>query len=146
MTGSPRRLDLWRAGERALADATDLVASAVLRRPTRVRVDASVRGLVAARAEAVSIAVEDVSVGALDLASVRVHASRVRVLPGLPPHLRTGPVVVRVTVTEESLRRWMRARSMPLECARSMSRSRQHWRAASASSTPSWRPAGDLGR
>ena len=48
----------------------------------------------------------------LDRLSVR--AERVRVVPGLPPRLRAGPVGVRAFVCQEHVDRWTRTSHLPM--------------------------------
>lgn len=99
---------------RLLSALTDTAASAVLGRRTRVRVLLSPRGIVAARADRTVIAVEDVHVAGLDVASVRIDARAASVRPGLPPRLQAGPVEVRAVLTQAAIDRWLLADALPV--------------------------------
>jgi hypothetical protein len=50
----------------------------------------------------------------LVLDRVVVRAQRVRVVPGLPPRLRAGPVGLRAYVSQDNVDRWTRAARLPI--------------------------------
>lgn len=114
MTASLAATGALDAPLRLLSALTDSAASAAVRRPTRLRVRLSARGVLAARADRVTVTVGDVSVAGLDVAFVRLDARRVLVQPGWPPRLRAGPVELRITLTQAALDRWLLADAMPL--------------------------------
>ena len=99
---------------RWLAMLSDAVTSAAAGRRARLRVGLSIGGLVGLRADRVVLAVDDVTFGGLDLASVRIRAEGARVVPGIPPHVRAGPVRVRVAVEQPALDRWLLAGALPV--------------------------------
>jgi hypothetical protein len=43
-----------------------------------------------------------------------VRAERVRITPGLPPHLKAGPVGIRAFVSQANVDRWVRTSRLPI--------------------------------
>lgn len=99
---------------RLLSTLTDAATSAVLGRPTRLRLHLSPGGVLAARTDRIVVGLEDLHLAGLDVASVRVDAHRVAVRPGWPPRLLAGPVEVRATLTQSSIDRWLLADALPV--------------------------------
>lgn len=102
---------------RLLTAVLDAAASAVAGRRARVRVSLSAGGLVGGRTDRVAISIDDLTVAGLDLASLAVTAHRMRLVPGLPPRLRAGPVEVRATVLQDALDRWLLGGALPVRLA-----------------------------
>ena len=95
----------------ALIDAT---ASRVLDHPIRPRVKTSPAGLLRGELDVVKVEVPAVLAAGLVLDRLSVRAERVRVVPGLPPRLRAGPVGIRAFVCQEHVDRWTRASHLPM--------------------------------
>jgi len=55
-----------------------------------------------------------ISVAGLVLRRVDIRARRIRVVPGLPPHLRVGEVDVGATITQSDLDAWTKAAGLPV--------------------------------
>jgi hypothetical protein len=95
----------------ALIDAT---ASRVLDHPIRPRVKASAAGLLRGELDVVKVEIPAVLAAGLVLDRLSVRAERVRVVPGLPPRLRAGPVGIRAFVCQDNVDRWTRASHLPM--------------------------------
>lgn len=92
----------------------DTAAGALLGRPLRTRVRVSPAGALRGQLDGVRAVVGGVVVAGLVLHRVDVRAHRVRVVPGLPPHLRVGEVDVGAFVRQEDMDAWTRSASLPV--------------------------------
>lgn len=95
-----------------LVDAT---TERVLSRPVRPRVKVTPGGLLRGEVDVVKVDIPAVWAAGLVLDRLVVRAERVRVVPGLPPRLRAGPVGFRAYVCQENVHRWTRASHLPVE-------------------------------
>ena len=95
----------------ALIDST---ASRVLAHPIRPRVKATPAGLLRGELDVVKVEVPAVLAAGLVLDRLVVRAERVRVVPGLPPRLRAGPVGIRAYVSQANVDRWTRTSHLPM--------------------------------
>ncbi|MFL6205606.1 MAG: LmeA family phospholipid-binding protein [Acidimicrobiales bacterium] len=64
--------------------------------------------------DVVKVEVPAVLAAGLVLDRVVVRAQRVRVVPGLPPRLRAGPVGLRAYVSQDNVDRWTRTARLPI--------------------------------
>jgi hypothetical protein len=92
----------------------DAAAGALLGRPLRTRVRVSPVGVLRGQLDGVRAVVGGVVVAGLVLHRVDLRARRVRVVPGLPPHLRVGEVDVGAFVRQEDMDTWTRSASLPV--------------------------------
>lgn len=92
----------------------DQAATRIAERPVTVRFKTSPGGLVRGELDVVVIAVTSVPVANLIVDRLVIHAERVRVQPGLPAHLRAGPVGIKAVVLQESVDQWTHAARLPL--------------------------------
>jgi hypothetical protein len=95
----------------ALVDDT---ASRIVDHPIRPRVKLSAQGLLRGEVDVVKVEVPAVLAAGLVLDRVVVRAQRVRVVPGLPPRLRAGPVGLRAYVSQANVDRWTRTARLPM--------------------------------
>jgi hypothetical protein len=91
----------------------DGAASRIVDHPIRPRVKASPQGLLRGELDVVKVEVPAVLAAGLVLDRVVVRAERLRIVPGLPPRLRAGPVGVRAYVSQENVDRWTRTARLP---------------------------------
>jgi hypothetical protein len=117
------RLEAWLHRERdpdstpvieELLKLVDLASERLLDRAVRPRVKVSPGGLARAEIDVVSLELPAVLTAGLVIDRVHVRAERVRVSPGLPPHLRAGPVDVTAVVSQEQVDRWTIDGKLPL--------------------------------
>jgi hypothetical protein len=92
----------------------DRTSDLILDHPIRPRVKVSAGGLARAEVDEVRLELPAVLAAGLVLDRVAVRAERVRVAPGLPPHLRAGPVDLTATVTQDKVDRWTTAGHLPI--------------------------------
>jgi len=71
-------------------------------------------GLLRGELDVVKIEVPAVLAAGLVLDRLVVRAERVRITPGIPPHLRAGPVTMRAYVTQANVDRWTRSAHLPI--------------------------------
>lgn len=102
------------AANRASALLVDTVATALLGRTLRTRVRMSPGGLLRGELDGVRAVVGGVVVAGLVLHRVDVRARHVRLVPGVPPHLKVGEVDVGALVRQEDMDAWTRAASLPV--------------------------------
>ena len=70
-------------------------------------------GLLRGEVDAVEVEVPAVFAAGLLLDRVSVRAERLRLVPGLPPRLRAGPVSLRVHVSQGNVDGWVRTARLP---------------------------------
>jgi hypothetical protein len=92
----------------------DDAASRVLDHPIRPRVKMTPQGMLRGELDVVKIEVPAVLAAGLVLDRVVVRAERVRVAPGLPPRLQTGPVGLRAYVSQDNVDRWTHTAHLPI--------------------------------
>lgn len=95
----------------AMVDAT---SSRLFDHPIRPRVKASPAGLLRSELDVVKIEVPAVLAAGLVLDRLVVRAEHVRVVPGLPPRLRAGPVGMRAYVSQKHVDRWTHTTHLPI--------------------------------
>jgi len=95
----------------ALVDDT---ASRIVDHPIRPRIKVTAQGLLRGELDVVKVEVPAVLAAGLVLDRVVVRAERVRVVPGLPPRLRAGPVGLRAYVSQDNVDRWTRTARLPI--------------------------------
>lgn len=95
----------------ALLDAT---SARLLDHPIRPRLRVSPRGLLRGEVDVVKIEVPAVLASSLVIDRLVVRAERVRLVPGLPPRLRAGPVGLRAYVSQANVDRWTRLSRLPI--------------------------------
>jgi hypothetical protein len=93
----------------------DGAASRLLDHPIRPRVKVSAQGLLRGELDIVKIEVPAVLAAGLVIDRLVVRAEHVRVVPGLPPRLRAGPVGLRAFVSQENVDRWTRTARLPVK-------------------------------
>ncbi len=92
-------------------------AGAVAGAAPRPRLGVSARGLTAGRVDRLGLDLPRLDLARVPVQRCSLRARDVRVAPGFPPRLRTGPVTVRVVVTQSRLDRWLRSTRVPLRLA-----------------------------
>jgi hypothetical protein len=97
-----------------LLKLVDLASERFLDRPVRPRVKVSAGGLARAEIDVVRLELPAVLLAGLVLDRITLRAERVRISPGLPPHLRAGPVDVTATVSQVDVDRWTADGRLPL--------------------------------
>lgn len=102
------------AAAEASALLVDTATGELLGRPLRTRVRVTPAGLLRGQLDGVRAVVGGVVVAGLVLHRVDVRARRVRVVPGLPPHLRVGEIDVGAFVRQEDMDVWTRSASLPI--------------------------------
>ena len=100
-----------------LLGAVDAVSSNILQHPVRPRARLSPAGLLRGEIDVVRVEVPAVMAAGLVLDRVVVRAERARIVPGLPPRLRTGEVRLDAVVSQHNVDRWTRASRLPLRLA-----------------------------
>jgi hypothetical protein len=117
------RLEAWLHRERdpdstpvleELLKLVDLASERLLDRAVRPRVKVSPSGLARGEVDVASLELPAVLAAGLVIDRIAVRAERVRVAPGLPPHLRAGPVDVTAVVTQDKVDRWTADGKLPL--------------------------------
>lgn len=99
---------------RLLAGVGDTALSALAGRPARLRVALSAGSALGGRVERLSLRFDGIEVSGLVLAHLAIDARQVTVVPGWPPRLRAGPVLLDATVAQDALDRWLRRAGVPL--------------------------------
>ena len=94
-------------------DATERLVN----HPIRPRVKATPQGLLRGELDVVKVEVPAVLAAGLLIDRLVVRAERVRVTPGLPPHLKAGPVGLRAYVSQANVDRWTRTSHLPIRLA-----------------------------
>jgi hypothetical protein len=92
----------------------DDASSRVLNHPIRPRIKATPNGLLKGELDVVKIEVPGVLAAGLLIDRLVVRAERVRITPGLPPHLKAGPVGIRAFVSQANVDRWVRTSRLPI--------------------------------
>ena len=92
----------------------DDAASRIVDHPIRPRVKITAQGLLRGELDVVKVEVPAVLAAGLVLDRVVVRAQRVRVVPGLPPRLRAGPIGLRAYVSQDNVDRWTRTARLPI--------------------------------
>lgn len=98
----------------SLLAVLDATASRLVDHPIRPRVKASPASLLRGELDVVRIEVPAVLAAGLVLDRLVVRAEHVRVVPGLPPRLKAGPVGIRAYVCQEHVDRWTKASRLPM--------------------------------
>lgn len=93
----------------------DDASSRVINHPIRPRIKASPQGLLRGELDVVKIEVPGVLAAGLLIDRLVVRAERVRITPGLPPHLKAGPVGIRAFVCQDNVDRWVRTSRLPIK-------------------------------
>jgi hypothetical protein len=86
----------------------------VLDHPIRPRIKATPQGLLRGELDVVKIEVPGVLAAGLLIDRLVVRAERVRITPGLPPHVKAGPVGIRAFVCQANVDRWVRTSRLPI--------------------------------
>lgn len=92
----------------------DDAASRILDHPVRPRVKVTPSGLLRGEIDVVKVEIPAVLASGLMIDRLAIRAQHVRVVPGLPPRLRAGPVGLRAYVSQDSVDRWTRSARLPL--------------------------------
>jgi hypothetical protein len=95
----------------------DDAASRVLDHPIRPRVKMSAAGMLKGELDVVKIEVPAVLAAGLVLDRLVVRGEHVRITPGLPPHLKAGPVTLRAYVSQGNVDRWTHTAHLPIRVA-----------------------------
>jgi hypothetical protein len=90
----------------------DALASRVVGRPVKVRAKVSPEGLLRGEVDVLVVEARKLPVASLLIDRVVVRAERVRIRPGLPPRLQTGPLGFKAVVSQDAVDRW--ATTIPL--------------------------------
>jgi len=98
----------------SLLAVVDAAASRFLDHPIRPRVKVSPAGLLRGELDVAKIEVPAVLAAGLVLDRIVVRAEHVRVVPGLPPRLRAGPVGLRTFVSQRNVDRWTGVAHLPI--------------------------------
>jgi hypothetical protein len=97
-----------------LLSIVDVASERVLNRPIRPRVRVSAAGLLRGELDVAKIEIPAFAASGLVVDRFVVRAERVRITPGLPPHLKAGPLGLKAVVGQENLDRWTRAGHLPV--------------------------------
>jgi hypothetical protein len=92
----------------------DDASSRILNHPIRPRIKATPQGLLRGELDVVKIEVPGVLAAGLIIDRLVIRAERVRISPGLPPHLKAGPVGIRAFVSQANVDRWVRTSRLPI--------------------------------
>lgn len=95
----------------------DDAASRILDHPIRPRVKISAAGMLRGELDVVKVEVPAVLAASLIVDRLIVRAEHVRVVPGLPPRLRAGPVTLRACVSQDNVDRWTHTAHLPIRLA-----------------------------
>jgi hypothetical protein len=95
----------------------DDAASRILDHPIRPRVKLTAAGMLKGELDVVKVEVPAVLAAGLVLDRLVVRAEHVRIAPGLPPHLKAGPVTMRAYVSQANVDRWTRTARLPIRLA-----------------------------
>lgn len=95
----------------------DDATARVVNHPIRPRVKVTPPGLLRGELDVVKVEVPAVLAAGLVIDRLVVRAERVRVTPGLPPHLKAGPVGLRAYVSQANVDRWTRISRLPIRLA-----------------------------
>jgi hypothetical protein len=87
----------------------------VLNHPIRPRIKATPQGLLRGELDVVKLEVPGVLAAGLLIDRLVIRAERVRITPGLPPHLKAGPVGIRAFVCQDNVDRWVRTSRLPIK-------------------------------
>ncbi|MDQ2647956.1 MAG: LmeA family phospholipid-binding protein [Actinomycetota bacterium] len=87
----------------------------MLNHPIRPRIKATPQGLLRGELDVVKIEVPGVLAAGLLIDRLIIRAERVRITPGLPPHLKAGPVGIRAFVCQDNVDRWVRTSRLPIK-------------------------------
>jgi hypothetical protein len=98
----------------SLLALVDDASSRVLNHPIRPRIKATPQGLLRGELDVVKVEVPGVLAAGLLIDRLVVRAERVRITPGLPPHLKAGPVGIRAFVCQDNVDRWVRTSRLPI--------------------------------
>jgi hypothetical protein len=90
----------------------DALASRVVGRPVKLRAKVSPEGLLRGEVDVLVVEARKLPVASLLIDRVVVRAERVRIRPGLPPRLQTGPLGFKAVVSQDAVDRW--ATTIPL--------------------------------
>lgn len=91
----------------------DAATERVLDRPIRPRMKVSPAGMLRGEIDVFKIEIPAFLASGLVLDRFVVRAERLRVVPGIPPRLRAGPVTLKAIVDQENLDRWTRTTHVP---------------------------------
>ena len=92
----------------------DDAASRLLDHPIRPRVKVTPQGMLRGELDVVKVEVPAVLAAGLVLDRMVVRAQRVRIVPGVPPRLRAGPVGLRFYVSQANVDRWTHTARLPM--------------------------------
>ncbi len=98
----------------SLLALVDDAASRIIDHPIRPRVKLTAAGILKGELDVVKVEVPAVLAAGLVLDRLVVRAEHVRVTPGLPPHLKAGPVTMRAYVSQANVDRWTRTARLPI--------------------------------
>lgn len=101
----------------SLLALVDDATARLVNHPIRPRVKVSPAGLLRGELDVVKVEVPAVLAAGLLIDRLVVRAERVRVTPGLPPHLKAGPVGLRAYVSQDNVDRWTRTSHLPIRLA-----------------------------
>lgn len=92
----------------------DGTLSRVARRPVKVRAKVSPVSAMLGTVDVLVFELGDLELAGLEVERLVVHAERVRIQPGFPPRLRTGPIGFKATVGQAAVDRWTHRTHLPL--------------------------------
>jgi hypothetical protein len=96
-----------------LVSLMDGTASALLRRPVRVRAKTTASGLARGRLDVLVFEVRDLPASGLLVRRMLVRAAGVSVAPGIPPRLKAESVGLKVTVDQAGVDAWTSTVHLP---------------------------------
>ena len=92
----------------------DATAEGVVGRPIRPRLKVTPQGLLRGEIDVMKIEVPALSVSGLLVDRFVIRAEKVRIVPGIPPHLRAGPVGFKAVLSQDNIDRWVRTTRLPV--------------------------------
>lgn len=96
-----------------LLSIVDAATSTMFDRPIRPRMKLSPAGMLRGEIDVLKVEIPAFFAAGLVLDRFTVRAERIRIVPGLPPRLRAGPVTLKTVVDQENLDRWTHATHVP---------------------------------
>jgi hypothetical protein len=111
---TPEEAATYRPAHDLFVGLLDVVSEAALGRPLRPELKVSPTGLLRGEIDLVKLELPAYAVAGLVVDRFIVRAEHVRVQPGLPPVLVTGPVGFTAVVSQDNVDRWTRELRLPL--------------------------------
>lgn len=92
----------------------DGTLSRVARRPVKVRAKVTPVSAAFGSIDVLVLELGELEMAGLEVERIVVHAENVRIQPGFPPRLRTGPLGFKATVAQEAIDHWTQRTHLPV--------------------------------